>query len=87
EAAAGKQLAGASQEALRLLTSAEAGPLDALDRARLKLLHGQIDVDRSHGAAALPLLLDAAGQLEPLDPFLARDAYLAALRAASVAGR
>lgn len=87
EAAAGKQLAGASQEALRLLTSAEAGPLDALDRARLKLLHGQIDVDLSHGAAALPLLLDAAGQLEPLDPFLARDAYLAALRAASVAGR
>ena len=37
--------------------------------------------------AALPLLLDAAKQLEPLDVSLSRDAYLAALRAASVAGR
>ena len=40
-----------------------------------------------HAAAALPLLLDAARQLEPLDVRLSRDAYLAALRAASVAGR
>ena len=87
EAAASKQLAGASQEALRLLASAAAGPLDALDRARLKLLHGQIEVDLSRASAALPLLLDAARQLELLDVSLARDAYLAALRAASVAGR
>ena len=36
---------------------------------------------------ALPLLLDAARQLEPLDVSLSRDAYLAALRAATVAGR
>ena len=82
-----KQLAGASQEALRLLANAAAGPQDVLDRARVKFLHGQIEVDRSHGAAALPLLLDAAKQLEPLDVSLSRDAYLAALRAASVAGR
>ena len=87
EAAASKQLAGASQEALRLLANAAAGPQDVLDRARVKFLHGQIEVDRSHGAAALPLLLDAAKQLEPLDVSLSRDAYLAALRAASVAGR
>jgi DNA-binding CsgD family transcriptional regulator len=87
EAAASKQLAGASQDALRLLASAAAGPLDALDRATLKLLHGQIEVDLSRGAAALPLLLDAARQLETLDVSLSRDAYLAALRAASVAGR
>ena len=87
EAAASKQLAGASHEALRLLANAAAGPQDALDRARVKFLHGQIEVDRSHGAAALPLLLDAAKQLEPLDVSLSRDAYLAALRAASVAGR
>ena len=87
EAAASEQLAGASQEALRLIASAAAGPVDPLDRARLKLLHGQIEVDLSHGPAALPLLLDAAEQLEPLDPSLSRDAYLAALRAASVAGR
>jgi DNA-binding CsgD family transcriptional regulator len=87
EAAASKQLAGASQEALSLLSRAATGPLDALDQARLKLLHGQIEVDLSRGAAALPLLLDAARQLETLDASLSRDAYLAALRAASVAGR
>ena len=49
EAAASKQLAGASQEALRLLARAAAGPLDPLDRARLKLLHGEIEVDLSRG--------------------------------------
>jgi DNA-binding CsgD family transcriptional regulator len=87
EAAASKQLAGASQEALSLLAKARAGPLDALDHARVKLLHGQIEVDLSRGAAALPLLFDAARQLEGLDACLSRDAYLAALRAASVAGR
>ena len=87
EAAASKQLAGASHEALSLLSRAAGGPLDALGQARLKFLHGQIEVDLSRGAAALPLLLDAARQLEPLDEPLSRDAYLAALRAASVAGR
>ena len=78
EAAASKQLAGASQEALRLLASAagRAAGRRWID-ARVKLLHGQIEVDLSHGAAALPLLLDAARQLEPLDAFLSRDAYLA----------
>jgi DNA-binding CsgD family transcriptional regulator len=87
EAAISKQLAGASQEALGLLARAAGGPLDPLDQARLKLLHGQIEVDLSRGAVALPLLLDAAKQLEPLDASLSRDAYLMALRAASVAGR
>jgi DNA-binding CsgD family transcriptional regulator len=87
EAAASKQLAGASEEALNLLSRAAAGPLDPFDHARLKFLHGQIEVDLSRGSAALPLLLDAARELETLDVFLSRDAYLAALRAASVAGR
>jgi DNA-binding CsgD family transcriptional regulator len=87
EAAASKHLAGASQEALSLLASAAAGPLDAFDRARLKLLHGHIEVDLNRAAAALPLLLDAARRLDRLDVSLSRDAYLAALRAASVAGR
>ena len=82
EAAASKHLAGASQEALRLLASAAAGPVDPLDRARLKLLHGEI-VDLRRTPDALPLLLDAARQLEPLDVPLSRDAYLAALRAAT----
>ncbi|HEX4279693.1 MAG TPA: AAA family ATPase [Solirubrobacteraceae bacterium] len=87
EAAITKELAGASQEALSLLARASAGPLDTLDQARLKLVHGQIEVDLSRGAEALPLLLDAATQLEPLDASLSRDAHLMALRAASVAGR
>jgi hypothetical protein len=67
DAAGEHPLAGASQDALRLLASAAAGPLDALDRGRLTLLHGQIEVDLSHGVTALPLLLDAARQLEPQD--------------------
>ena len=86
EAAASKHLAGASHEALTLLTRAAAGSLDEFDRARLKLLQGEI-VDLRRTADALPLLLDAASQLEPLDASLSRDAYLAALRAASAAGR
>ena len=87
EAAFSKQLAGASQEALKLLATAAAGPLDPLDSARLKLLHGQIEVDLSRASAGLPLLLDAARQLEPVDVPLSRDAYLAALLAGSLAGR
>ena len=86
EAAASKHLAGASQEALGLLARAAAGPLDPLDRARLNLLNAQI-VDLRRTPDAVPLLLDAARQLEPLDAVLSRDAYLAALRAASAAGR
>ena len=86
-AATSKHLAGASEEAFRLLASADAGPLDPLDGARRKLLHGEIEIDQSRAVAALPLLLDAAGQLEQLDVPLAREAYLAALLAASVAGR
>jgi DNA-binding CsgD family transcriptional regulator len=53
----------------------------------LARLHGQIALDLRHGGAAVPLLLDAAGRLESLDPGLARETYLEALRAASVAGR
>jgi DNA-binding CsgD family transcriptional regulator len=87
EAAASKQVAGASREAARLIEKAGAGALDELDRARLRLIQGQIEVDLSRGVDALPLLLDAARQLETLDVALSRDAYLMALRAASVAGR
>jgi DNA-binding CsgD family transcriptional regulator len=86
EAAGIKHLSGASQEALKLLARADGGALDPLDRARLKLLQGEI-VDRKRAPDALPLFLDAAKQLETLDVSLSRDAYLAALRAATVAGR
>jgi DNA-binding CsgD family transcriptional regulator len=86
EAASSKHLAGGSQEALRLLEWAAAGPLGPLDRARLKLLQGEI-VDLRRTPEALPLLLDAAKQLEPLDVALSRHAYLSAIRVATVAGR
>ena len=86
-AARAKQLAGASHEALTLLAAAAAGPLGDFERAMLQRLHGQIALDLRRGGDAVPLLLDAARQLEPLDPALARETYLEALRAASIAGR
>ena len=87
EAAISKQLAGASREALRLLASAAAGPMDQLDRARVTLLNGLIELDQMHTLAALPLLLDAAAELAPIDVALSREAYLHALLAAHIAGR
>jgi DNA-binding CsgD family transcriptional regulator len=82
-----KHLAGAPREALELLAAAAAGPLGDFDRALLQRLNGQIALDTRRGGAAVTLLLEAAGQLEPLDPALARETYLEALRAASIAGR
>jgi DNA-binding CsgD family transcriptional regulator len=87
DAARAKHLAGAPQEASTLLATASAGPLGDFDRAMLQRLHGQIALDTRHGRDAVPLLLEAARQLEPLDPALARETYLEALRAASIAGR
>jgi DNA-binding CsgD family transcriptional regulator len=86
-AAEAKQLAGAPQEALSLLAAASDGPLEEVDRAMLQRLHGQIALDLRRAADAVPLLLDAARRLERPDPRLARETYLEALRAASVAGR
>jgi len=87
QAAATKQLAGAPEEALGLLTAAGDGPLDALDRAVAERLHGQIALDLRRGGDAVPRLLDAARRLERLDPEMARETYAQALRAASIAGR
>lgn len=87
EAAEAMQLAGAPEEALTLLSAAADGPLGALSRAMLGRLQGQIALDLRRGGAAVPLLLDAARQLEFVDPGRARETYLEALRAASVAGR
>jgi DNA-binding CsgD family transcriptional regulator len=86
-AAGAKQLAGAPEEASSLLSMAADGPLAELERAMLQRLHGQIALDLRRGGEAVPLLLDAAARLESLDPGLARETYLEALRAASVAGR
>ncbi|HKF31471.1 MAG TPA: AAA family ATPase [Jatrophihabitantaceae bacterium] len=79
--------AGAFDAALGLLTAAHASPLDELQRARVDLLRGQIAFASGHGSDAPPLLLEAAKQLEPLDPDLARETYLDAWGAALFAGR
>jgi DNA-binding CsgD family transcriptional regulator/tetratricopeptide (TPR) repeat protein len=88
-AAQAKFQAGAFDAALRLLATAEPGPLDEFQRARVDLLRGQIAFASSHGSDAPPLLLllAAARQFEPLDVRLARETYLEALSAALLAGR
>jgi DNA-binding CsgD family transcriptional regulator len=79
--------AGAFDPALRLLATAEAGPLDELQCARADLLRGQIAFGTWRGSDAPALLLQAARRLEPLDVGLARETYLEALSTAVFAGR
>jgi DNA-binding CsgD family transcriptional regulator len=79
--------AGAFDIALRLLATADAGPLDELQRARADLLRGQIALSSNRGRDAPPLLLNAAKRLEPLDVGLARQTYLEALSSRIYAGR
>jgi DNA-binding CsgD family transcriptional regulator len=80
-------IAGESETALKLLDDASAGILDDAGEVRVIGLRGQIALDLRHPVDAIPLLLDAAGRLESLDPDRARQVYGDALRAASVAGR
>jgi DNA-binding CsgD family transcriptional regulator len=87
EAAQAELQAGAFGAALALLTAAEAGPLDALQRARVDMLRAQIAFASSRRNEAAPLLLAAARRLEPLDAALARETYLDAFSAAMFAGR
>src|SRR5215472_13886597 len=80
--------AGAFDAALELAATAEAGPLDDLQRARVSLLRGQVALFAAGAGGEAPaLLLQAARQLEPLDGALARQAYLEAWTAALYAGR
>jgi len=78
---------GAFEAALRLLATAEAGPLDKLQRAWAELLRGQIAFASGRSSEASPLLLKAATSFEPLDVGLARQTYLEAFSAAQYAGR
>jgi DNA-binding CsgD family transcriptional regulator len=86
-AAQAKYQAGGFDAALRLLATAESGPLDEFQRARADLLRGQIAFASRRGSDAPPLLLKAAQSLELLDVRLARETYLEALSAALFAGR
>ncbi len=70
-----------------LLTAAELGRLDELQRARLERLRAQIVSATQRGRDAPPLLLAAARRLEPLDAATARETYLEALSSAMIAGR
>jgi RNA polymerase sigma factor (sigma-70 family) len=79
--------AGALDGTLDLLDTAEAGVLSDIERARVELLRAQTAFVSSHGNDAPPLLLEAARQLGPLDPTLARETYLEAMSAAMFAGR
>jgi len=86
-AAQASMRAGAFAKALELLATAEAGPLDEFQHARIDLLRGQIAFASRRGSDAPPLLLKAAQSLELLDAQLARETYLEGLFAALFAGR
>jgi DNA-binding CsgD family transcriptional regulator len=85
-AAESRHDAGSFDLALRLLTAAEGGPLDELQRARAERLRAQIAFVQNRGVDAQPLLLSAARRLESFDPALARETYLDALAAAFYVG-
>ncbi len=78
-AAAAKRDAGDLEAALGLLEGLEVGVLDELGGARVDLLRAQIALEQRRSGDAGRLFLSAASRLEPLDPELAREAYLEAL--------
>jgi hypothetical protein len=79
--------AGALDDALSLLATAEAAAPDNLQRARVHLLRAQIAFAVQRGGDAPRLLLEAARALEAVDPDRARTTYLEAIEAALFAGR
>jgi DNA-binding CsgD family transcriptional regulator len=78
--------AGAFDTALGLLAQAEADSVDDLQRARAEQLRGQIEWASVAGREAPVLLLQAAKRLELLHVGLARETYLYAWVASSLAG-
>ena len=85
-AAQASMQAGAFGAALGLLVTAEAGPLDEFQCARADLVRAHVALHLDLSSDAVPLLLKTASRLEPFDPGLARETYLAAWGAASIAG-
>jgi DNA-binding CsgD family transcriptional regulator len=86
-AAQAKQQAGALDEALTLVASAEAGPLEEFQRSQVDVLRARVSFAEDRGSEAPLLLLAAAERLESQDVLLAREIYLDALTAALFAGR
>jgi DNA-binding CsgD family transcriptional regulator len=81
-AAQARYQSGAFDAALGMVAAAEAGPLDAVQRARADLLRGQVAFASSRSGDAPLLLLKAARQFAELDVRLARETCLEALAAA-----
>ncbi|WP_196807131.1 ATP-binding protein [Candidatus Solirubrobacter pratensis] len=87
-AAETKLQAGALDDALELLRTAESGAaVDDVLAAHAHLLRAQVAFAARRGSDAAPLLLAAARELQEVDPSLARATYLDALSAATFAGR
>lgn len=86
-AAQAKYQAGAFDAARELTDAAELGHLDEFGAARSKLLRGRIMSASRSAGAGLPLMLEAAKRLWPLDAALARETYRDAMYAALTAGR
>jgi DNA-binding CsgD family transcriptional regulator len=87
-AAETKLQAGALDDALDLLRTAESGAVvDDVLAAHAHLLRAQVAFAARRGSDAAPLLLAAARELQEVDPGLARATYLDALSAATFAGR
>jgi DNA-binding CsgD family transcriptional regulator len=86
DAAQASLLAGAFDAALGLLATAQAGALDEFQLGRVDLLRSHVAFASGFGSDAPRLLLNAARRLEPFDPQLARETYLIAWGAASIAG-
>jgi len=74
--------AGAFDAALGLLATADGGPLDEFQRARVDLMRTQVAFASGDVADAPARLLDVAWRLEPFDLELARETYLTAWNAA-----
>jgi DNA-binding CsgD family transcriptional regulator len=81
-AAMASMQAGAFGKTLDLLATAEAGPLDEFQRARVDLVRGSVAFASGFSSDAPPLLLQAARRLEPFDLELARETYMTAFNAA-----
>ncbi|MGN9842943.1 AAA family ATPase [Nonomuraea sp. H19] len=77
---------GSPDAALRLLSIAEAGPLDQFQRGEADLLRAQIAYTIERGSDAPGLLLKAARQFESYDMARARETYLEAISAAMFTG-
>ena len=79
--------AGAFEAARGMLSVAEDGTVNDLQRAQIDLLRAQLAFASSRGTEAPPLLLAAARRLEALDAGLARETYLDAFSAALFGAR